>query len=82
MEEREARANRFVSHLVGDTESERHSQNSKVVPLLPRRVARVRAEVEAAFLPGALDSQHLLGLSAQQSARTSPTLRGLDKTPS
>jgi hypothetical protein len=35
MEEREARANRFVSHLVGDTDSDRHSPPSSKEPLSP-----------------------------------------------
>jgi len=56
MEEQEARANRFVSLVVGHTEQERQPKPSNVVPLLPMRVARLRQRLEEAFLPGALDS--------------------------
>ncbi len=57
MEEREARASRFVSLLVGDTDKLVPSKPSNVVPLLPLRVARLHRKLEEAFLPGALDPQ-------------------------
>ena len=57
MEEREARANRFVSLLAGHTDSEPLPSSSNVVPLLPLRVERLRRRLEEAFLPGALDPQ-------------------------
>ena len=55
MEEREARANRYARLVAGRTEQERHPSSSKVVPLLPRQVARLHRRLEEAFLPGALD---------------------------
>lgn len=63
MEEREARANRFVSHLAAGTANARRSSTSNVVPLLPRRAARLRREVEEQFLPTVLEGtwRHLLG---------------------
>ena len=55
MAEREARASRFVSLLVGHTEKQEPSLSSS-------KVLRLQQEVEAQFLPGALDS----GVSQQQ----------------
>ncbi len=74
MEEREARANRFVSLLAGSTEKPVPSKPSNVVPLLPLRVQRLRDRLEAAFLPGALDSPFpVADLMASSDPQNNPT---------
>lgn len=81
MEEREARANRFVFLLAGDTVSEVPLKPSNVVPLLPHRVARLHRQVEEAFLPGALELP-LEALLGQPNDPTNPTQQGPHRTPS